>query len=68
MQTIVLGVEGMSCGHCVKNIEGAVAKLAGIDSVKVSLADKNVTVTFDEGKTTVEDIKNSIDDQGYDVV
>lgn len=68
MQTITLGVEGMSCGHCVKAVEGAVKKLDGIASVEVSLESKNVTVTFDEGKVTTENIKDSIEDQGYDVV
>lgn len=68
MQTVVLGVEGMSCGHCVKAVQGAVEKVAGVSKAEVSLENKNVTVTFDESKTTTEAIKESIEGQGYDVV
>ena len=68
MQTITLGVEGMSCGHCVKAVEGAVGKLEGVSKVEVSLENKNTTVTFEESKVTVESIKETIEDQGYNVV
>lgn len=67
MSQAVLQVEGMSCGHCVKAVEGALTKLAGVSEAKVSLADKNVTVEFDESKVTLEAMKDAIEDQGYDV-
>ncbi|MGG6313741.1 copper chaperone CopZ [Paenibacillus macerans] len=66
MQNITLNVEGMSCNHCVKSVEGAVAGLGAAG--KVDLAAKKVDVTFDETKVTVEQIKEAIEDQGYDVV
>ncbi|GIP58618.1 copper chaperone CopZ [Paenibacillus sp. FSL W8-0186] len=66
MQTVTLNVEGMSCNHCVNSIEGAVSKLGA--SAKVDLSAKNVTVSYDEGKLSVETIKEAIEDQGYDVV
>ena len=28
MQKVTLNVEGMSCGHCVKSVEGSVGALA----------------------------------------
>jgi len=66
MQTATLKVQGMSCGHCVSAVEGAVRKLGG--QAKVDLASGTVTVEFDETKTSLEAIKESIEDQGYDVV
>ena len=42
MQTVTLKVEGMSCGHCVSSVEGAVRKLGS--QGKVDLAGKSVTV------------------------
>lgn len=66
MQNITLNVEGMSCNHCVKSVEGAVAGFGATG--KVDLAAKKVDVTFDETKVTVEQIKEAIEDQGYDVV
>lgn len=66
MQTATLKVQGMSCGHCVQAVEGAVKKLGG--SAKVDLASGMVTVEFDESQTSLQAIKESIEDQGYDVV
>ncbi len=67
MEKIVLNVEGMSCEHCVKSIKSALGELDGIKSVDVSLEEKTVTVEYDEESVTVEDMKNAIEDQGYDV-
>lgn len=68
MQKESLTVEGMSCGHCVKAIEDNVAKLEGVKSVQVSLKGKKVEVEFDGSQVKLDDIKETIDDQGYDVV
>ncbi|WP_282137818.1 copper chaperone CopZ [Rossellomorea aquimaris] len=68
MQKESLTVEGMSCGHCVKAIEGSVAKLDGVKSVQVSLEEKRVEVEFDDSQIKLNDIKETIDEQGYDVV
>lgn len=62
----VLKVEGMSCGHCVKSVETSVGELNGVSSVKVDLASKEVTVEFTED-VTLDQIKETIEDQGYDV-
>ncbi|TNJ66281.1 heavy-metal-associated domain-containing protein [Paenibacillus hemerocallicola] len=66
MQNVNLKVDGMSCGHCVNSIEGAVKKLGA--SAKVDLDSKSVSLQFDESKVTLEAIKTAIEDQGYDVV
>lgn len=65
MQIVTLKVEGMSCGHCVNSVEGAVNKLGA--SGKVDLNAGSVTVDFDESKVTLDAIKEAIEDQGYDV-
>lgn len=62
----VLKVEGMSCGHCVNSIESSVGELAGVSSVKVDLASNQVTVQYDNAET-LEKIKETIEDQGYEV-
>lgn len=68
MEKITLHVEGMSCGHCVKAVESSVGALQGVASVKVDLENKKVDVEFNEAEVTVETIKETIDDQGYDVL
>ena len=68
MDQVTLQVQGMSCGHCVNAVESNVGKLDGVEQVKVNLESGKVDVSYDEGKVTVEKIKETIDDQGYDVV
>ncbi|MDS9472900.1 copper chaperone CopZ [Sporosarcina pasteurii] len=63
----VLKVEGMSCNHCVNAIETNVGELNGVNNVKVSLEENNVTIDFDKAKTTLDKIKETIEDQGFDV-
>ncbi|MBY0221433.1 copper chaperone CopZ [Sporosarcina aquimarina] len=62
----VLKVEGMSCGHCVNSIESSVGELNGVSSVKVDLANKEVTVEYDN-EVNLNQIKETIEDQGYEV-
>ena len=64
----VLKVDGMSCEHCVKAITKAVGALPGVSTVAVDLKAKTVTVDHDPAKTTLEQIRLEIEDQGYDVV
>lgn len=68
MENTTLQVKGMSCDHCVKAVEGSVGKLSGVESVKVDLKAESVNVKFNPELVTLDQIKETIDDQGYDVV
>lgn len=65
---VTLNVKGMSCGHCVSSVESNVGKLDGVNEVKVHLESGKVDVSFEEDKVSLDVIKETIDDQGYDVV
>ena len=67
MEKVTLNVQGMSCGHCVKAVEGSVGALSGVSSVKVDLKGATVDVEFNPQEVSVDQIKETIDDQGYDV-
>ncbi|MEB4859554.1 copper chaperone CopZ [Priestia megaterium] len=67
MEKVTLSVKGMSCGHCVKSVEGSVGELNGVQHVEVNLNEAKVTVEFDQNKVSLEAIKEAIDDQGYEV-
>lgn len=67
MEKVTLNVKGMSCGHCVKAVEGSVGALNGVSSVKVDLKAATVDVEFNNEEVTLGTIKETIDDQGYDV-
>ncbi|KAB2334827.1 copper chaperone CopZ [Cytobacillus depressus] len=67
MEKVTLNVTGMSCGHCVKAVEGSVGELAGVESVKVDLKNGTVDVEYRSNEVSLDKIKEAIDDQGYDV-
>ena len=67
MEKVTLNVQGMSCGHCVKAVEGSVGALKGVNTVKVELKGSTVDVEYDNQEITLDKIKETIDDQGYDV-
>ena len=62
----ILIVEGMSCNHCVNSIETSVGELTGVSAVKVDLGNNEVSVEFDNA-TTFAQIKETIEEQGYDL-
>jgi copper chaperone len=68
MEKITLKVEGISCSHCENAIKKALGALNGVGSVAVDLKKKTVTVGYESQKVTLADIKNEIEDQGYDVI
>lgn len=65
---VTLNVQGMSCGHCVSSVEKSVGSIDGVKEVKVHLESGEVDVSFEEDKVSLDVIKETIDDQGYDVV
>lgn len=67
-ETKVLNVEGMSCMHCVGAVKQAVNALPGVTKVEPDLASKKVVVEFDNDKVKLDDIKEKIEDAGYEVV
>jgi len=62
-----LDVEGMSCSHCEHTVKKSVGALAGVDSVAVDLKGKKVTVEYDAERVNLDKIKETIEDQGYEV-
>jgi copper chaperone len=66
-QTVTLNVEGMSCNHCKAAVENALKQI-GVNKVEVDLAAKKVSASYSSDKLTLDDIKKSIIDAGYEVV
>jgi copper chaperone len=65
--TINLTVHGMSCSHCENSVKKSVGALEGVDSVSVDLKSKKVSVEYDPDRVDPDAIKETIEDQGYDV-
>lgn len=68
MSTVTtLDVHGMGCKGCVKKIETAMGGL-GVAETQVDLAEKKVTVTYDEGAVAIDQIKEAIVGKGFKVL
>lgn len=67
MQKVTLGVSGMTCGGCVRNVTGLLNGLDGVAKADVSLEKKSAVVDYDPAKLGVDQIKRTIEDAGYEV-
>lgn len=65
MQQAVLTAPKMSCGHCKMAVEGAGNALAGVESISADPETKKIDISYDEAKTSLEEIKSAIEQAGY---
>lgn len=64
-EKVTIKVGGMSCAMCVKAIEDVLGKLDGVSSVNVNLASEKAYVTYNPRMVTVADMRDAINDLGY---
>lgn len=64
MTELKLKIEGMSCPHCKKALETAIAQLDGVNSVQVDLESNAATIQVDDEKLK-DKIRDTIIDAGY---
>lgn len=64
-EKVILKIGGMTCVMCVKAIEEALGKLDGITEVTVNLTAEKAYVTYNPQLTSITDMKNAIEDLGY---
>lgn len=64
-KTCVIKVNGMTCSYCVKSVEKAMNKEAGVSSVVLDLSTGLATVTYDKDKTTPEKIAENVTKATY---
>ncbi len=67
MQTVTLGVQGMTCGGCVRSVTNVLKGVEGVSKAEVSLEQQRAQVEFDPQKVKVEQLKRAIEDAGYEV-
>ena len=65
MSQATFSISGMSCGHCVKAVDKALAAVAGVTRADVTIG--TATVEFDDTRTSADAIGAVIDDAGYQV-
>jgi copper chaperone CopZ len=63
MEPLHLTIEGMTCEHCVRAVDGRLRKTPGVtvDKVVVGAAE----LRYDPARVTVDAIADAIADEGY---
>lgn len=63
METLHLTIEGMTCAHCVRAVDGRLRRTDGVvvKNVEIGSAD----ITFDPAVTSEDAIAEAIADEGY---
>lgn len=63
---LMINLPTMQCGTCKENIETAVKKLDGIESINVDKKEKVAHINYDKAKVDLEKIETTITAAGYD--
>ena len=68
MATVTLQVDGMTCQGCVTSVTRVLMAIPGVANADVVLQKKAATVNFDSTKTNRNELKQAIEDAGYDIL
>lgn len=64
-QTVTMDIEKMTCALCPLTVRKAMERVDGVKEVDVDFDSKKATVTFDDSKTTAEEVAKASTDVGY---
>ncbi|RNF41157.1 heavy-metal-associated domain-containing protein [Planococcus salinus] len=68
MKKAVFQMEPFTCPSCIKKIENAVGKLAGVEAVTVLFHAGKVRVRYNETQITAQQLENTLVKLGYPVL
>jgi copper chaperone len=63
MEKTTIAIQGMSCGHCVASVKGALGRLEGVQVQEVTMG--SATVEYDPRAVTPERIAQAVEAEGY---
>ncbi|KAG8385094.1 hypothetical protein BUALT_Bualt03G0005700 [Buddleja alternifolia] len=66
LRRIQVSVTGMTCAACSTSVESALMSLNGVVKASVALLQNKADVTFDPALVKDQEIKNAIEDAGFD--
>jgi Cu+-exporting ATPase len=65
VRTETLKIQGMTCAACVRAVERAVSKVAGVVQVGVNFATEKAQVAFEADQVRISDIRQAVKEAGY---
>ncbi len=67
MKTVTLNVPDITCGHCERTITAALTPLEGVQTVRVDIPAKQVTLVFDESRLGLDRVQKILSEEDYPV-
>jgi copper chaperone len=67
MQTVTLGISGMTCSGCVRSVTKVLTALDGVGKADVDLEKASAVVDYDPEQADLEQMKRAIEEAGYEV-
>ena len=64
----VIGIGGMSCQGCVKNVTNVLQALPGVERVEVSLEAARAVIVHDEARASEAQLREAIEEAGFDAL
>lgn len=64
----IIKVEGMTCSCCVGKVEKSIQQLGDVSSIEIDVDKEEVQVDFNEDTVTLDQVKKSIEAEGYKVI
>lgn len=65
MAEVILKVEDMSCGGCVRNVTTVLKAVPGVEDAEVSLEAGQAVVRYDPQRVSVERLRAAVEDAGF---
>ncbi len=66
MKEVVLKIKGMHCEGCSTRLEKVLNNQDGVEEAKVSLEKAEANIKFDETQTSVDELKEAVEDAGFE--
>ncbi len=64
-RTVTLSVPGMTCAACPLTVKQALSRIGGVIKTDVSFDKREAVVTFDDARTSVQQLTKATEDAGY---
>lgn len=63
MERTTIAIEGMSCGHCVAAVRGALGRIDGVSVEEVKIG--SATVSHDPARVPAARLVEAVEEEGY---
>lgn len=67
MELTTLAILGMTTEQCAEKLASALKAVAGVEKADVSFFSNRAALSFDGGQTSVDALKQTVRDAGFDI-